>query len=137
MKLWFRLTIVCGAWLCLLLGLRQPVSLNHPLHVVGTGSWFDRGNETTFDSLTASVFRSMAFDPVRAGPRESPALDCALSADHLGPPQDTHGPPESIGLGELPVKLAAQTNAIEQVSPRNYWLSTAELKNLGFATRFS
>jgi hypothetical protein len=41
------------------------------------------------------------------------------------------------GLGELPVKPATQTNAIEQPSPRNYWLSSAELKNRGFATAFS
>jgi hypothetical protein len=40
-------------------------------------------------------------------------------------------------LGELPVKPATQTTAIEQPSPRNYWLLTAELKNRGFATAFS
>jgi hypothetical protein len=39
-------------------------------------------------------------------------------------------------VGELPIKPATQTTAIEP-SPRNYWLSTAELKNRGFATAFS
>jgi hypothetical protein len=33
-----------------------------------------------------------------------------------------------MGLGKLP---ATQTNAIEQPSPPNYWLSTEELKNRG------
>jgi len=37
----------------------------------------------------------------------------------------------------LPVKLKTQNHPIEQVSPRNYWLSTADLKNRGLATRFS
>ena len=41
------------------------------------------------------------------------------------------------GCGKLPVKQAAQSNAIEQLSPRNYWPSTAELQNRGFATAFS
>jgi len=40
-------------------------------------------------------------------------------------------------VSELPIKPATQTTAIEQPSPRNYWLSTAELKNRGFATAFS
>ena len=31
-------------------------------------------------------------------------------------------------LGELPVKPATQTNAIEQPSPQIYWLSTAKLE---------
>jgi hypothetical protein len=39
-----------------------------------------------------------------------------------------------MGFGKLP---ATQTNAIEQPSPPNYWLSTEELKNRDFATRFS
>lgn len=115
MKLWFRLTIICGALVCLLLGLSQPVSLNHPWQVIGTGPWLDQDKETTFDLPTASVVRSMPFDPVCVGPRESSVLDCALTADHLAPPgQETTGHRHRSSLGELPVRPAAQTNAIEQ-----------------------
>jgi hypothetical protein len=41
MKLWFFLTIVCWALLCLLLSLSQQAGLNHPLQVAGSGQGFD------------------------------------------------------------------------------------------------
>lgn len=134
---WFRLTLVCRVLLGLVLGLTQAVDWNYQ-SVVSSGSLFDRGTKATSDSPTSSVVGSMAFDLARAGPFGSLVLDCGLTAGNIGPPgQENHGPPEPMGLGKLPVKPATQTNAIEQPSPRNYWFSTEELKNRGFATAFS
>jgi len=77
----------------------------------------------------------MEFDPARVG---SLLLDRALSAGNISPPGGkTHGPPEPMGRGRVADQAATQTTAIEQSPPRNYWLSTAELKNRGFATAFS
>ena len=121
MKPWFRLTVtltlVCLAPVCLLLSLSQPTRLNHSLYVVGLGPWFDQGREPASDSPTASLVRSMEFNPVRAGPLECPVLDCALPAGNLDPPGHViYGPPGPMGLGELPAKPATQTNAIQQPS---------------------
>ncbi len=139
MKRWFRQTIICGALVCLLLGLSQPISLNHPWQVIGAGPWFDRGEETTFDLPTASVVTSMAFDPVCAGPRESSVLDCALTADHLGPPgHETHGPPGTDrALTSCRSSRHSNQRPSSNLSPRNQRLSTVELKNRAFATAFS
>ena len=68
MMTWFRLTLVCGALLGLLLGLTQPADWNDPSPAVRSGPCFDRGNEATSDSPTASVVASMESDPARAGP---------------------------------------------------------------------
>jgi hypothetical protein len=77
----------------------------------------------------------MEFDPARV---ESLVLDRALSAGNISPPGGRPtGHQNRWGVGELPIKPATQTTAIDQPSPRNYWLSTAELKNRGFATAFS
>jgi len=71
----------------------------------------------------------MEYDPARAASLESLVLDRALTASNTDPPgQETHGR-NRWALGELPVKPATQTNAIEQPSPQIYWLSTTELKN--------
>ena len=130
MKLWFRLTIVCGALLGLLLGLTPPADWNYQSHVVRSGPCFDQGKETAPDSSTASLVASMECDPARAASLESLVLDRALTVSNTGPPgQETHGPAElMVALGELPLKPATQTNAIQQPSPQIYWLSTAELK---------
>ena len=64
-----------------------------------------------------------------SGPRR--CTDCGPSCSSR--PADPWATENRPGLGELPVKPATQTNAIEQPSPRNYWLSSAELKNRGFA----
>ena len=51
------------------------------------------------------------------------------------------GEPRASGtdgaLGELPVRPATQTNAIEHLSPKNYWFSAEKLKSRGFASAFS
>jgi hypothetical protein len=131
---WFRLTLVCCVLLCLLLGLTQAVDWNYQ-PVVSSGSSFDRGTKATSDSPTSSVVESMAFDLARVRPFGSRVLDRGSTAGNIGPPgQHNRGPSEPMGLGKLP---ATQTNAIEQPSPPNYWLSTEELKNRSFATRFS
>jgi hypothetical protein len=64
MKPWFRLALLCWVLGCLLLSLTQAIGLNHPSPVVGSGPWFDRGRESASDWSTASVVRSMEFDPV-------------------------------------------------------------------------
>src|SRR5260370_155043 len=129
MKLWFRLTIVCGALLGLLLGLTPPADWNYQSHVVRSGPCFDPGKETASDSFTASVVESMECDPARTASLESHVPDRALTASNTGPPGpgDT-GLRNRWALGELPVKPATQTNTIEQPSPPIYWLSTAKLK---------
>ena len=125
MKLWFPLTLVCCLLLCLSMFLSlTPAVLNQPLQTVGLGP-----------PPTSLLVRCMEFDPARVG---SLLLDRALSAGNISPPGGkTHGPPEPMGRGRVADQAATQTTAIEQPSPRNYWLSTAELKNRGFATAFS
>jgi hypothetical protein len=96
MKLWFRVTLVCCVLVCLLLSLTRVVGLNHPLQVVGSRPWLDRGREPASDAPTVSVVTSMECDSARAGPRQSLDLDGALTADHLAPPgPETHGPPKT------------------------------------------
>ncbi len=136
MKLWFPPTLVCCLLVCLsmFLSLTQAV-LNQPLQTIGLGPRLDRGGKAASDAPTSSLVRCMEFDPARVG---SLLLDRALSAGNISPPGGkTHGPPEPMGRGRVADQAATQTTAIEQPSPRNYWLSTAELKNRGFATAFS
>lgn len=114
MKLWFRLTLVCGALVGLLLGLSQVVGLNYPLLVVDSGSWFDRGREPVSDAHTVPfLMRSMQFDPGPAAPLKFLVLNCALTAGNISPPgQQTYGRPDLMGLGKLPVQPATQSNTI-------------------------
>ena len=96
MKHWFRLTLVCGVLVGLLLGLIQVVGLNHLLLVVGSGRWFDRGTEPS-NACTVSFITSMEFHLARAAPLESLIFNRALTADNIGPPgQQTYGRPEPI-----------------------------------------
>src|SRR5271165_2069999 len=92
MKLWFSLTLVCCALVCLILSLPQPAGLNHPWQVVGSGPWLDQVREPASDAPTVPVVTSIEFDSARAGPWQSLVLDGALTADHLAPPgPETHG----------------------------------------------
>ena len=96
MKLWFSLTLVCCALVCLFLSCTRVVGLNHPWQVVGSGPWLDRGRESASDAPTVSVVTSIEFDSACAGPWQSLVLDGALTADHLAPPgPGTHGPPKT------------------------------------------
>ncbi|SRR5260370_441489 len=105
MKPRFWLTMVCWALVCLLLSLSQQAGLNRQLQVAGSSQWLDRCRERASGSPTASVVRSMEFDPARAGPLTSLVLDDAWTAGDMGPPgQETHGPPKPIGIYRLPVK---------------------------------
>ena len=105
MMLWFRLALVCWLRLCVLLSLTLPVGLNHPWQVVESGPWLNPARKCSAHWPTASVVRSMEFDPARAGPLTSLVLDDAWTAGDMGPPgQETHGPPKPIGIYRLPVK---------------------------------
>jgi hypothetical protein len=140
MKQWFRLTLTLVAWalLCLLLDLCPPVELNHPLQVADAEPWFDQGREAASGSPTASVVRSMEFDPARAGPLASVVLDFAWTADNLGPPgQESHGPPEPMGPWRVAAQAGSSNPRPEQPFSTKLQLLTAELKNRGFATAFS
>src|SRR6266446_5527615 len=111
MKLWFRLTIVCGALLGLLLGRTPPADWNYQLHAVRSGPCSDQGKETASDSFTASVVESMECDPARAASLESLVLDRTLTASNTGPPgQETHGPAEPMG----PWRVAGQAGNSNQ-----------------------
>jgi hypothetical protein len=138
MKQWFRLTLVCGALVGLLLGLTQVVGLNDPLPVVGSGSWFDRGREPVSDAPAVSLIRSMKFDPARATPLEFLVLDCALNAGNISPPgQQTYGRPELLG----PWRVASPTRQLKATPSgpflENYWFNRPNLKNRSSATAFS
>src|SRR5664279_6445223 len=96
MKLWFSLTLVCCALVCLFLSCTRVVGLNHPWQVVGSGPWLDRSRELASDAPTVSVVTSIECDSARAGPWQSLVLDGALTADHLAlPGPGTHGPPKT------------------------------------------
>jgi len=138
MNLWFRLTLVCCVLVCLsmLLSLTQEVGLNQLLPIVASGPWLDVGREPASDAPTVSAVRSTEFDPARIGSL------VALSANNIGPPgQETHGPPELMGHYRVADQAGNQAGNLSQghraTFPRHYWLSTAELKNRGFATAFS
>ena len=137
MKLWFRLTIVCGALLGLLLGLTPPADWNYQSHVVRSGPGFDQGKETASDSSTASVVERMKCDPARAS-LESLVLDRALTASNTGPPgQETHGPAEPMG----PWRVAGQAGNSNQrhraTFSTNLLAFDRRIKNRGSATGFS
>jgi hypothetical protein len=129
MTSWFPLTL-CLALLCLLLHLPQPADLNHPLQIVGWGSWFDRGREPAPDVLTVSAVRSMEFR-ARAGPRQSLVLDSTLTAGNSGPPGwQTHGPSAPIG----PWRVAGQ--AVKPATPTNAPRATLQRENIGSNHQF-
>ena len=91
---WLRLTLVCWALLGLLLGLTPPADWNYQSPAVPSQPCFDQGKEAASDSLTASVARSMQFDPARGASLESLVLNCTLTASNTGPPgQETDQPP--------------------------------------------
>lgn len=112
MKLWFRLTLVCGALVGLLLGFSQVVGLNYRLPVVDSGSWFDRGREPVSDAHTVPfLMRSMQSDPAPAAPLKFLVLDCALTARNISPPgQQTYGRPDLMG----PWRVASPTRNSKQ-----------------------
>ena len=121
MKRWLCLTLVCAAWVGLLLGFTQVVGLNYPLPVVGSGSWFDRGREPVSDAHTVSfLMRSMQFDPARAAALKFLVFDSALTAHNIGPPgQQTYGRPELRGPAlSCCSKPATQSNAIDPFSAK-------------------
>ena len=133
---WIRLTLICGLLLGLFLGLTQAVDWNYQPVVSGSSS--DRGTRATSDSPTSSIVGNMAFDLARARPIGSLVLDCGLTARNIAPPgQENHGPPEPMGPWQVAARPAAQTNAIEQPCPKNYWFSAEKLKSRGFASAFS
>ena len=110
MKLWFFVILVCWALLFPLLSLSQQASLNHPLHVAGSGPWLDRCREPSSGSPTASDLRSTEFDQARTASLESLVHDYALTAVNMGPPgQEIHGPPQSMG----PWRVAGQSRKLK------------------------
>ena len=135
---WFRLTLVCGALLGLLLGLTPPADWNYQSHVVRSGPCFDPGKETASDSSTASVVESMECDPARAASLASLVIDRALTASNTGPPgQETHGPAEPMG----PWRVAGQADNSNQrhraTFSTNLLAFDRRIKNRGSATGFS
>jgi|SRR6267143_2866412 len=138
MKLWFRLTIVCGALLGLLLGLTLPADWNYQSHAVRSGPCFDQGKETASDSFTASVVESMECDPARAASLESLVRDRALTASNTGPPgQEAHGPAEPMGPWRV-VGQAGNSNQRHRATfSTNLLAFDHQIKNRGFATGFS
>jgi len=112
MKLWFRLTIVCWALVCLFLSLSQQLSRNHQPHLVCSRPWIDRCREAASDSPTPAIVSSMEFDSVRAGPLTSLVLDGTWTAGNIGPPGQ--GDPWATGadraLASCGSKPAAQRN---------------------------
>jgi hypothetical protein len=137
----FRLTLVCCLLLCLLLGLTQPVGLNHNLPIVGLRPEFDRGRQPASDAPTVSVARSMQ-SSAHAGPRQSLVFSGTLIVVNTGPPGwGKVGPPAVIAV------LAScrsggnagnsKTNTLEHHSPRKYWLKPPISKIRGFTTPFS
>src|SRR5882724_11076291 len=134
MMLWFRLALVCRLLLCVLLSLTLPVGLNHPLQVVESGPWLNPARKCSADWPTASVVRSMEFDPARAAPLASLVLDGAWTAGYTGPPgPETYGPPEPIG----PRQVAGQAGNSNQ-RPRapfstKILAQTTNFEELGFS----
>jgi hypothetical protein len=138
MKLWFRLTIVCGALLGLLLGLTPLADWNYQSHAVCLGPCFDQGKQTASDSSTASVVESVECDPARAASLESLVLDRALTASNTGPPgQETRGPAQPRG----PWRVAGQAGNSNQrhraTFSTNLLALDRRIKNRRFATGFS
>jgi hypothetical protein len=130
MTSWFRLILLCLVLPCLLIHLTQPAELNHPLQIVGWGSWFDRGRESAPVALTVLAVRSVEFR-ARAVPRQFLARDAKLTAGNSGPPgQQTHGPPAPIG----PWRVAGQ--AVKPATPTNAPRARFSAKILAQTTSF-
>ena len=139
MKVWFRLILVCGVLVGMLLRLTQAVSLNYPLPVVGSGPWFDGGRGSASDAPSVSLLRTIELHLVRAAPLQSHVPDCALTAGSISPPsQENNGPP---GRTDGAWRVAGHADNSNQrhraLAPQNYWLNRPNLKNRGFATAFS
>ena len=138
MKLWFRLTIVCWALLCLLLSLSQQAGLNYQLQVAGSGQWFDPCREPTSSLLTAAVLKNMEFDSARAGPLTSLALDGAWTASNMGPPgQETLEQPEPIRLWRVAVQNRSFKTTSRYLANMKLLAPPTDLQNRRFATAFS
>lgn len=136
MKLWFRLTLVVGVLVGLLLGLTQVVGLNYPLPVVGSGSWFDRGREPVSDAHSVSfLMRSMQFDPARAAPLRFLVFDFALTAPNIGPPGQHTG--TDGAFAELPLKAGNSKQRHRPFSLQKLLVQRPDLKNRSSATAFS
>ncbi|HEX9111141.1 MAG TPA: hypothetical protein VF845_06645 [Terriglobales bacterium] len=132
MKRWFRLTLVCGALLGLLLGLTPPAGWNYQ-SVVSPGPQFDRDQEAAPDLTPTSVAESMEYDPVRAAALESLVLDRAFTASNTGPPgQETHGPVELMGRWRVAGQAGNSNQGHRATFSSKYWPSTAELQSRGF-----
>ena len=139
MKLWFRLTIVCGALLGLLLGLTPPADWNYQSHVVRSGPCFDQGKETASDSSTASLVASMECDPARAASLESLVLDRAFDCEQYWSTRP--GDPRASGTDGRPWRVAAQAGNSNQRHPATFSTNLLafdrRIKNRGSATGFS
>jgi hypothetical protein len=134
MKPWFRLALLCWVLVCLLLSLTQATGLNHPSPVVMVRSRA-RIRVRLVHRIGCPNGISIRFILYLWHLLSSTVL--GLRAILLHPAWRPMAHRNRSGRGKLPVKQAAQSNAIEQLSPRNYWPSTAELQNRGFATGFS
>jgi hypothetical protein len=132
------LILIGLALVCLLLSLTQP-GLNHSLQVAASGSWLDRGTEPASEASTVLVVRSTELDPARAGPPEVLVLDCAWTARNISPPgKQTHGVPGADrALASCRSSRQLKPTPSSHLFPENCGLSTAELKNRGFATASS
>jgi hypothetical protein len=133
MKPWFSLTLVSWVLLCLLLSLSQQAA-----RIADSGQWLDRGREVAYGWPTAAVLRSMEFDPIRAGPLASLVIDTAWAADDIGPPsQETHGPPEQIGIGQVAVQSPSSKQHRANLLYKITGSTDRIFKTRGFATAFS
>ena len=124
MKLWLRLTLVCGVLLGLFLSLPQSVDLNHGLQIVGARPRFDREREPASNAPPVLVVTRMRFDLLRAAPLASLPLDRAWAAGNLGPPgSETYGPPKPIGPWQVAGQAVNSTQRLEHtLLHENYWL---------------
>jgi hypothetical protein len=115
MKRWLRLTLVCCVLLCLFLSLPRAVGLNHGLQIVGLRPEFDHGKEPDLRLHSLGYQKHEIQSGSTWIPRVSGARLCVHCVGNLGPPVQTHGPPEPIGLG----RVAGQAvNRQLQLTPR-------------------
>jgi hypothetical protein len=130
MKPRFWLTVVCWAVVCLLLSLSQQAGVYHSLQVSGSSQWLDRCREPASGSPTASVVKRTHFDPTRAEPLTSLVLDDAWTVGNIGPPgQETHGPPEPIGICRLLVKDGSSKQQ-RATLPQEFFDSADEIRKI-------
>jgi len=137
MKLWFRLTIICGALVCLLLGLSQPSAstTRGRLSARDHGSIEVKKPRSTCHSLGGHKHG------IRSGLRWASGIFGPRLRTDCRPSWSTRpgNPPATRTDRALTSYRSSRqsTNGIEHLSPRNQRLSTVELKNRAFATAFS